>query len=304
MNWISFTEAYKKAGVHRTTAKRRLRALKERKPELYIKMVKEDSQPFQFNDPAFIEFIKQPVNKVAKKVIAPLSKSAKKTKNQKPRPLTQKANESIQDILDKPVFMSLDEETEKLYNQISTEDERIIFEHCLKILNDYIYTPLTLDQCCKNHGTNRFKFKRWCNKIAPIAHVYERAKVSREREIMETMSEEYQSWLMKLAEGYNTKVVTRNYNIKREENGEDYKVLVTERETTKHISPNLNAIQFWLVNKMKDEFKPLNSRQPIITHSDRNRDPLDVELEKMTPEELMEEYNRVEGLLNDVKQGG
>ncbi len=303
MNWITFTEAYKKAGIYSTTAERRLKALKERKPALYKELVNDSVKPRLYKDPAFVEFIKHSTAKVNKKRRKSHPKPSKRSKSSKPyanNSPTQSAQVTIEDILDQPVLITMDEEIKRLYDQLNSEAERIIFEYCLKILDDYIFTPLTLAECCLNHGCNRQKFGRWRKQIEPIDHLYIRAKASRAREQAEEKYDEHLQNIHIAAKGYNAKLVTKDFRVHTDITGRTYRVQIGERETTKHISKNIHASIFWLTNKYPDEFKRTTHRQhqkPSVGY----KDPLDEELENMTADELIEEYKRVEGLLSETK---
>lgn len=300
MTWITFTEAYQKAGVHKTTAERRLNALRERQPELYQVLVNDSESPRMYKDPAFTELIKLPLTKVNKKRGNGLKSVTEKQKRIKPRKVSKETKATVEDIWQEPVLYTMDQETKKLYDSLRTEADRIKFEVSVKILDLYVYSPLTLDQCCKQFGGDRHKFRRWCNEIEPIEHLYIRAKATRSREQFDENLEIHLQNIRVLAQGYEVVLPTTEYRVMTDMSGRVHRVPLREKDVTKHVSRNLHASIFWLTNKKSDEFRKTNFIQPIAASDNRYRDPLDIELEKMSTEELFEEYKRVEEQLSSL----
>lgn len=301
MSWISFTEAYQKAGVHKTSAERRLKALKERQPELYGVLVDDSVSPKLYKDPAFTELLKLPLTKVNKKKKTELKSLSKKQKRIKPRKVSRGTKATVEDIWQEPVVYTMDEETKKLYDSLRTEAERIKFEISVKILDLYVYSPLTLDQCCKQFGGNRHKFRRWCNEIEPIEHLYIRAQTTRSREQYDRDLEIHLQNVQTLAQGYDVTLTSTEYRVMKDMNGKVHRIPIREKDSTKHVSRNLQASIFWLTNKKSAEFRRANFNHQPNMDNDRFKDPMELELEKMSSEELYEEYLRVEGLLSSLE---
>ncbi|MEP1035512.1 hypothetical protein [Ekhidna sp.] len=288
MFWITFKEAYQKAGVHKTTAERRLKALRERQPELYNVLVDDSVSPRLVHDPRFVEFIKLPLPKVNKKKKVKSKTVTKKQKRIKPRKVTKETKDKIEDIWQEPVNYTMDEETQKLYGSLRTEAERIKFENAVKILELYVYSPLTLNQCCQQFGGDRHKFRRWCKEIEPIEHLYQRAKATRKREQFDEEVEIHLQNIRTCAEGYSETLKTKEYYIHVDIKGNEIRIPIKEKEATKHVSRNVRASIFWLTNKLPDEFRKTSFNYRSEYDSNRHTDPLIEEIGQWSDEELVE----------------
>lgn len=253
MAYITFTEAYKIAGISRATAQRRVKQLKKFDLDLYNKLIIE-GRPMMVEATQGVAYFRTNIYTFKKRLITINQKPGPK-KSKKTEPFPKDAKEMLTNILSQPVVLEVEPDEEAILKSVVDQAEQDRLIRVIKVCYDYAAGYDTLESCLTRYGCDPSNFYRWLRNSPHLTHVYRTAKSERTKAIKERGIEIAIDVIDKLINGFIVPLSRKRYKVETNSTGKEILLLESVEITDKYFPPHFGATVFKLLNRDPKKFR-------------------------------------------------
>lgn len=295
MAYITFTEAYKIAGISRATAQRRVKQLKKFDLDLYNKLIIE-GRPMMVEATQGVAYFRTNIHTFKKKLITINMKPGPK-KSKKAEPFPEDAKEMLTNLLAQPVVLEVEPDEKAILKSVvdQAEQDRLIL--VIKVCYDYAAGYDTLESCITRYGCDPSNFYRWLRNSPHLTYVYRKAKSERTKTIKERGIERAIDVIDKLMNGFIIQLSRKRYKVETNSTGKEILIPESVEITDKYFPPHFGAAVFKLINRDPKNWRRDTPFEELFYDKEKLRDRFD----NMSNEELQEFIKEGRALLNKNK---
>ena len=296
MEWLTKLEITERLELSFRTFDRRLKGLREENSEAFEKLVDRNTKPHRYLFPELSSYLINNYQKDQKQGVSSSNSSECVFS------FSRKTKLKLRQIFFDPMVKVPDEDELELLESIKSYKDKARFARLIAVMHTYVHHPIDVRSACEQHGLSFDRYLYWKKKIPAAHRLIERAKVMK-RDESKVDDIEYLEFLLKRsAEGYTVTLTEKDQLVRRDAAGRRITRTLSQKVKERHIPAKPEAALTLLKSLAPEKYGYPSLHDQPVGDPNRFRDPMDIELENMSLEELEAFMEETQEALDELEK--